>query len=214
MLTTSSTCQVTISQAYINSGTASAISIGSGTVVGVWSSTIVSSNTNAITGAGTIQYGGIAFAGSSQTINTTTQTPAGTLKGSTTTAPTAGYLGEQILSSVTAVATTNGTAKSITSISLTPGIWDISALTYPIATGAAAVMIAAQTGIGTTLNTLTGTAGIDFIQINAPGQVLGLYIGQYRVTLSATTTYYLNVINSYSATTCPTNGTIRATRVG
>jgi len=57
------------------SGTASAISIGAGTTVQVGNAVRVdSTNTNAITGAGAIQYGEITFTGSSNTINTTTQT--------------------------------------------------------------------------------------------------------------------------------------------
>ena len=60
---------------FILSGTASAISIGSGTTLNVYQSVVNSSNTNAITGAGTLNYGLITFSGSSSTINTTTQVP-------------------------------------------------------------------------------------------------------------------------------------------
>lgn len=56
-----------------DSGTASAISIGAGCAYTLLSSTVRSSNTNAITGAGTINYGGLAFAGTSSCINTTTK---------------------------------------------------------------------------------------------------------------------------------------------
>jgi len=56
-----------------DSGTASAISIGVGCSYTVLSSTIRSSNTNPITGAGTINYAGLSFAGSSSNINTTTK---------------------------------------------------------------------------------------------------------------------------------------------
>lgn len=59
----------------IYSGTASAISVGTGTIVQAYSSTINSSNTNAITGAGNIEYSGLIFSGTSSTINTSTQTP-------------------------------------------------------------------------------------------------------------------------------------------
>lgn len=57
------------------SGTASAISIGTGTTFTLTNSQVASSNTNAITGAGTLNYSSIVFAGSSSTVNTTTQTP-------------------------------------------------------------------------------------------------------------------------------------------
>lgn len=54
-------------------GTASAMSIG-GTLT-ISCCDISSTNTNAITGAGTINYNGISFSNTSSTINTTTQTP-------------------------------------------------------------------------------------------------------------------------------------------
>lgn len=57
----------------INGGTASAISIGSTLNLGLC--VVDSTNTNAITGAGTLLNGGISFSNTSSTINTTTQTP-------------------------------------------------------------------------------------------------------------------------------------------
>ncbi len=55
------------------SGSASAISIGAGTSVFAQTCVITSSNTNAITGAGTLNFGNMEFQ-SSSVINTTTQT--------------------------------------------------------------------------------------------------------------------------------------------
>lgn len=66
----------TFQQCGFSSGTASAISIGTGTSVALANCSINSTNTNAITGAGTLNYGTISFLGSSKTINTTTQTNA------------------------------------------------------------------------------------------------------------------------------------------
>ena len=63
-----------ITQSTINSGTSSAISIGTGTTILAEDLVISSSNTNAITGAGTIEYGLITYSGSSSTNNVTTQT--------------------------------------------------------------------------------------------------------------------------------------------
>ena len=80
-------------------------------------------------GAGTSNYRTLSFTGSSKTINTTTQTIAGTIAGSTTTAPTAGYLGESITANGTNVSIpASGNTINVTSISLTAGIWDVSAL--------------------------------------------------------------------------------------
>jgi hypothetical protein len=57
------------------SGTASAISIGAGTTVQLYSCDIGSTNTNAITGAGKLNYTPLTLTGSSTTINATTQNP-------------------------------------------------------------------------------------------------------------------------------------------
>ena len=57
-----------------DSGTASAISVGSGTGLQLTNSVVFCSNTNAVTGAGTLTYSGLSFAGSSSVMNTTTQT--------------------------------------------------------------------------------------------------------------------------------------------
>lgn len=64
------------------SGTASAISVGAGTTVDVISPcTISSSNTNAVTGAGTLILGTLLFSSSSSLINTTTVTAHQTSNG-------------------------------------------------------------------------------------------------------------------------------------
>lgn len=55
-----------------DSGSASCLSIGTGTIVSCRFLTINSSNTNAITGAGTLIFGSINFTNSSSGINTTT----------------------------------------------------------------------------------------------------------------------------------------------
>lgn len=72
-LTTAGTGSVTSNLSLYSSGTASAISVGSGTTVILTNSTVSSNNTNAITGAGTINYNNLVCGGSSSTINTTTQ---------------------------------------------------------------------------------------------------------------------------------------------
>lgn len=195
------------------SGTASAISIGAGANLTLEQTSINSSNANAVSGLGTLNYLSLTFDGSSSKINTTTQT-GGTLQGGQTQAPSTGFLGQSITNSATNVATTTATAKTITSIALTPGIWDVSAIAAAIATGGTAIMTAQQVGISTTDNTLTGTLGIELFQINVAAAQLSGVVPQYRVTLTANTTYYLVVANFYTSTTCPTNGRISATRVG
>lgn len=79
---TNSTCLTTVTSgnhnltaSFFGSGSASAISIGASTAVTLASECeVVSSNTNAITGAGSVQFSPISMAGSSVLVNTTTQT--------------------------------------------------------------------------------------------------------------------------------------------
>ena len=59
---------------FFSSGSASAISIGAGATLIIADCTVSSSNTNAITGSGTLQNCGIFFNGTSSVINTTTVT--------------------------------------------------------------------------------------------------------------------------------------------
>ena len=58
----------------LDSGTASAISVGAGCTANVYACNISSSNTNALTGLGTLNYGNLTFTNTSNTINTTTVT--------------------------------------------------------------------------------------------------------------------------------------------
>lgn len=74
LLTTSGSGTSSIVHSWLSSDTASAVSIGAGTTVIMDCVEVLSSNTNAITGAGTLQYGRISFHSGSSTINTTTQT--------------------------------------------------------------------------------------------------------------------------------------------
>lgn len=217
-LTTSGTGSISVNNSLVFSGSAAAISIGSGTVVPVMGSNINSTNATAvITGAGTVKYSNLSFSGTGTIVNVTTQTASGTIQGSLTTAPSAGFLGERISSAVTSVATTSPTPKTITSIALTPGIWDIVAIASSFPTGGTGIMSAILVNISTTDNTVVGNTGDAVFQIStaAAGAVaLTGVVPSFRATLSANATYYLVVENVYTSTTCPTNGRISATRVG
>lgn len=80
-LTTSGSGNSVIEYSDFISGNASAFSIGSGTTVKCFGPCrIDSSNTNAITGAGTLQYSLLTFTNSSIVSNVTTQTPFNNLK--------------------------------------------------------------------------------------------------------------------------------------
>ncbi len=197
----------------LSGGTASALSVGG--TLGLSNCDISSINTNAITGAGTLNYSGLTFSSTSSKINTTTQI-GGTLIGGQTQAPSSGYLGQSISNTATSVATTSTVAKTITSIALTPGVWDISAFAGATPTGGTLIILIMQVGISDTDNTITGNLGIEYYQENIVGGATTMSgsVPSYRVTLTSNTTYYLVVGNVYTSTTCPTNGRISATRVG
>jgi hypothetical protein len=197
----------------ILSGSASAVSISNTT--GIYDCNISSSNTNAVTGAGTVQYSTVTFSGTSTTINTTTQSIAGTLQGSKNTAPTGGFLGEQIRAFATGVSTSTNAVTNITSISMTAGIWDVSCVAN--ATGSAFAGNSFQAGISTTNNTFTGNTGDNnsIFGFNTGSLAnANVTIAAYRVVLSSTTTYFLNGNYVFGSGTATLSGRISATRVG
>ncbi len=215
-LITSGTGIVTIAQSSISCGSASCASVGTGTVLGLNQCIINTSNTNALDGAGTINYSDISFTGTSFKVNVTTQN-GGLLKGGQTQAPTAGFIGEQIRATLavgSATSLTNNTAKNITSISLTAGIWDVSGIVafQSITTGTAL-----QMGISNTTNTLNNNYGDDTITSpTMPTASAGamLTLPSLRLTLTATTTTYLVALASYTVGSATGYGRISATRVG
>lgn len=73
--TTAGTGQPVFQNCLFEGGTSSALSIGSGTSVNLWNCRVDSSNTNAITGAGTLMFTPVHFTGTSSGNNVTTLTP-------------------------------------------------------------------------------------------------------------------------------------------
>jgi hypothetical protein len=195
------------------SGTASAVSISA--TLQMFECTINSTNTNAVTGAGTITYSGISFSNTSTTINTTTQTNCGTLQGSKNTAPSAGFLGEQIRSAVTGISMSSGVATSLTSINVTPGVWAITASSTIVFSDAGNRN---DTGISTTNNTIQGNLGDQYVSTNLGSTVTSPNIANcvpsFVVTLNTTTTYYLVCVGGVFTGTITGNGRISAIRVG
>lgn len=199
----------------IATGSASAISIGSGTTMLVSNSVINSTNTNAITGAGTLSYSGISFVGTSFKINTTSQT-GGLLKGGQTQAPSTGFIGESFSSANTSgTGLSTGTPANITSVSLTAGIWDVSGA-IEFVPGAGCVNTVTKCSIST-VSATNGTTGDNLFQgsVAVAGTRDGFaMVPQYRLTLTTTTTTYLVADSSFSGGTLTGFGRISATRVG
>jgi len=291
MVTTGTGTFVSENNVY-EAGTNSAVSVGAGTTCKVFGGVIDSSNVNTITGAGTLKYGGISFAGTSSGVSVTTMTgaffplsngtsgqllqstgantaPAYTtatypttavaneifyasatnvigqittanngvlvtngsgvpsidttdfqvlstgvqMKGNNTnTAPPTGFIGESISSTGSGISLMSTVQINITSINLTAGIWDISAIgniTFSGAASGARFDITTTTG-GT--GTLGDTAFAIFSNFTA-GNLCGT-IPVVRAVLSGTTTYYLTTSGAFSGGTGTANGRISATRVG
>jgi len=205
----------TITYTVLSSGTASCLSIGSGTAIAAQNTQIASSNTNAATGAGSFSSINVAYVSTSIKSNVTTQTGGlgtGLTQG---TAPSVGMIGELITAQAAAnsVALVTTTAKTITSISLTPGIWDVSGGVQM--NGGAGTASSLSGGINTTTNNL-GTVAVNYFDGSL--FLIGVRDGSaiippYRYTLSTTTTIYLVGYAAFTGT-CNAGGRISATRVG
>lgn len=205
----------------VSSGSASTISIGTGATMAVTSSTIISSNTNAITGAGTVVIAGISFSGASSLINTTTQT-LGAIAGaeyrgrSGAVVSSAGMLGEFISAGANAVAIANATAKTIASMVLTPGTWLVNGMGFILNSG---IVTSQSLGISTTNNTMpAGTAGVNFSQMlpaggtaTSWGNTLNLVpLVQY---VASNTTYYIVAVSNFTTGTGAANAFMTAIRI-
>jgi len=146
---------------------------------------------------------------------------AGAAPGAGGTAIQANCLGYQIQSRVTAatnVPAANGNLGDATSISLPPGIWDISAISCFNLNGATCTLV--EMGISTTSgNSSTGLQyGDNFVDGPAPtvSVISTLTIPAYRVTVPAgsNVTYYLKMAASYSSGTPQHRSRLSAVLVG
>lgn len=132
--------------------------------------------------------------------------------------PTTGYVGETSRSYVdfaSRTALTTATAKTVTSVSLTAGDWDIS-IVCGIGGGGAVTGTATYASISTTTNTLSADYADSIIESSQiPTATAGAYIAipSYRVSLTATTTHYMVAQANFTAGTAGAWGRISATRV-
>lgn len=136
-------------------------------------------------------------------------------------AAAAGFVGETAISTVSTYAnfTTTATYQNITSISLTAGDWDVSAF-FTYSSNSATITAASNAifVIGTTTASASGTTeglNIEYVPqaaLLATSKESGS-IGPYRVSLSGTTTYYLNAQATFTVGNPQYVGTIRARRI-
>lgn len=128
-----------------------------------------------------------------------------------------GYIGEYVsasLASGSATSLTTGTAKTITSISLTAGDWDVTGVVdfHPDTTTTTTYL---QGGISTTNNTL-GAADTYFsntFAIATTSVDASEVCPTVRISINTTTTVYLVAVAGFAISTLSGYGTIRARRV-
>lgn len=142
---------------------------------------------------------------------------AGQISGvATNTAASAGNVGQVLTASAAAVATPNVTAQVVTSVSLTPGDWDVyCAIKLNAATG---------TTVSSAVASVSNTAGLDLnigqtTELAFSGVVTGAGFTQQIVSpaaqylLASTTTIYCVTYVNYGTSTLTTDGFIRARRM-
>lgn len=129
----------------------------------------------------------------------------------------AGYVGEEIRSSITTATNfpTSGNYGDLTSISLTAGDWDVTAQILAIQNGSTTTAV--EVGISSTSgNSGTGLVAadnqLDFTPPNATTNPTVATIANYRVPVSGTTTYYLKYRATYSAGNPQARGRLSARR--
>lgn len=132
----------------------------------------------------------------------------------------AGDIGEYVtasLASGSATSITNNTAKTVTSISLTAGDWDVTGIVAYAFNGTSTVT-EVDADISLVNNTYDSTLGRWATSVFASGTTLGglspaVTIPGVRLSLSATTTVYLIAFSSFGVSTGSAFGIISARRV-
>lgn len=184
MLTLNGTGSVQrILKSYVGSGTSSAISIGSGVTVIGTGITLNTSNANAITGAGTLNYSLIdSVSGTALAMNVTGTTAYNAMMGSVSFDAGANYLSNYAVGTWTPTITPSGTAFTSITYSNQTGfytrignmvtIWgsvSVSALTIGSATGSlriSALPFTSNSAANVTYSGVLGASNVTFTGIN------------------------------------------------
>lgn len=131
----------------------------------------------------------------------------------------AGYIGEILSSTVasaSAVSLTTNTAANVTSLTLTPGDWDITAVA-DFQFAASTSYTALQAGLSTTSQTLGSQDTFKTIATaaNVPTAAFdpNLVVPIMRLSVAANTTVYLVAKAVFTVSTLKAYGSIRALRV-
>lgn len=212
---TSSAGTLTLNGSIINSGSATAIVVNTPGQTQISLNNIASSNASVIsgTGSGNIAYNYFPLTRNISLSSFTNSGAQGCVGG----APFVGAIGEQIRSFIpvgSAVSLTNNTGANITSISLSAGTWDISAI------GAFSGVVTGtlcEISINDTSATASANFGDQTVATSlTPSAVSGSYLTlpSFRVTLATTTTYYLVAFALFTIGSLSAFGRISAVRSG
>lgn len=130
------------------------------------------------------------------------------------------YIGELLSAQLAAASTTSlvtTTGKTIISLSLTAGDWEVSGTVHfiPANTTAVASLIASVSTADNTqasVDAVGGFASIGAVYTSG-GATMSATPIPVRVSLASTTTYYLVATGTFSVSTCTAYGTLRARRL-
>jgi hypothetical protein len=129
----------------------------------------------------------------------------------------AGKVGEFIEGSaaVGSISLVTGVAKTIVSISLTAGDWDVASVCYftPAGTTTIGEIASSVSQVNNTLDTTAGTFTDDFRGNATSSNAITHSIPRRRISLAGTTTIYLVGLAAFGVSTMTTGGYISARRV-
>jgi hypothetical protein len=159
-----------------SAGTETAISIAASGSLSVIDSEITSNNTNAITGAGSVTYGGLTFTGTSSTINVTTQTPIALTARQGGTDQTSYTTGDILYSNATNSLAKLGIGSTSKLLTVAAGIPAWTTATYPSTAGSSGNVL---TSDGTNWTSSAPSGGVI---LEASGTLTSAQIKSLRAT--------------------------------
>lgn len=187
--------------------TGAVTSTGNATSLGSFTSANLSAALTDETGTGAAVFGTTPTINQPNIVGVTTNSNAAT-----------GSVGEYVSATVavgSAVALVSATPKTVTSISLTAGDWDVSGL-VEFATAGTTTTSAVGGGISTTTNTFPAADDPSLFTFQGTFAVNAstrMPCGATRISISTTTTVYLIASCTFGSSTCSAYGTIRARRM-
>lgn len=125
----------------------------------------------------------------------------------------AGHIGEYLSNQTTVVSLTNGIAANITTLSLTPGDWDVEGIVQFNPAGTTVLF-----GQAASVSTASATVGAfgSLVSINLSAGTTGvgsaLTLPKTRVNVSVATTVYAVATGSFTTSTCTASAFLRARR--